>query len=416
MTTRPQRGRRLLLQASISLLVLVVGAAALAALTLSKDPPPQRQTKEHRPLVRVQTARTGPVQVDISGEGTVKPLRTTTLAAQVTGRVIRVSPALVDGGSFDAGEVLMEIDPTDYRLALDLARAQVMESETALQLTQEESKSAREEWKLLNRDSDSETGPPPPLVAKVPHLKQAQAALKASEARLRQAELDLERTKVRAPYQGRVDSKLVDVGQQVAKGASLAVIYSTEAAEITVQIEDSDLAWIAVPELTPGAEIGSLAVVRARFAGQERTWNGRVVRSAGKVDQHTRMVPVVVRVDHPYVTLPPLAAGMFVTVSIKGTTLAAATEVPRSALHGDEVWLVNDQGKLVFRPVKVVLRQGSRVVIDQGLPDGSRVVLTQLKTVSDGMAVRVADQPPAEIKPDADAPHKTEDAKPEARS
>lgn len=315
------------------------------------------------------------------------------LAAEVPGRVVYVSPHLVAGGSFHKGDLLMRIEQKDYRLALTLAEASVKAAETNLRTTKEEAASAREEWLLLDKDSDKNFGEPPALLVKEPQIAQYKASLEAAQAQVEQARLNLKRTEVRAPFDGRVVSENVDLGQYLAKGGTIATVFSTEAAEINVYIEDKDLAWLDVPGLTTQNKNGSAAVVKADFAGRQLSWEGRIVRALGQVDQSTRLVGVVVRVDKPYATLPPLAMGAFVKVDLIGHTLPQASLIPRAALHNnDVVWVVGDDGKLRFTKVLVARQEDDQALLNPGLPPGSKVVTTNLREVSDGMKVRTTGQ------------------------
>jgi len=181
----------------------------------------------------------------------------------------------------------------------------------------------------------------------------------------------------------------VDLGQYLRVGDKVADIFSTDASEIVVPLEDRHLAWLKVPGLTVAKGPGSSAQVEANFAGAKMQWPGQVVRSQGKLDERTRLVPVVVRVEEPYAKQPPLAAGLFVQVRFLGLPLEAAVTLPRSALRpGSLVWVVGQDDTLSFRPVKVAHLQGDRVLINGGLKEGERVVVSQLRTVSEGMAVR----------------------------
>lgn len=386
MTRRP----RWFIQVAVTLVLVALGAVGLIALTLSKPPMAQHKPPVVRPTVRAVIARTGPLRVKVLGEGTVAPLRESTLATQVKGEAIEVSPALVSGGAFKKGQVLLKIDPTDYELAVTLARAKVREGETALQKAREEAEVALEEWKRFGKGS----GAPPPLVAKEPQLAEAQAKLKAARAQLAQAELDLSRCSLTAPFDGRVSQKFVDLGQYLKAGEKVATIYSTDAVEITVPLEDRDLAWLSVPGFTSGQGQGSPAVVSAHFAGRDMRWQGRVVRAEGRLDEKSRTVPVVVRVQHPYASTPPLAIGLFVQVAIEGRQVTQAVRLPRSAIRqGGVVWVVDDSGILRFRPVTVARRSGETALVTGGLKDGERVVISPLQAVSDGMAVRLDESP-----------------------
>ena len=385
--------KKVVWQIFLVVILLAAGAAALAAFALSKKPPARKVAEVISPLVRIVEVDREPVKVTINGEGTVTPVAQPVLAAEVAGRVVCVSPHMMPGGSFKKDELLVKIEQRDYRLALTLAEATVKAAETNLQTTKEEAASAREEWLLLDKDSDKSFGEPPALLVKEPQIAQYQASLEAAKAEVEQARLNLKRTEVRAPFDGRVVSENVDLGQYLTKGGTIATVFSTEAAEINVHIEDKDLAWLDVPGLTTQNKQGSPAVVTAEFAGRKLSWQGRIVRALGQVNQSTRLVGVVVRVDNPYATLPPLAMGAFVKVRMIGHTLDQASLIPRAALHqGDVVWLVGPDGKLRFTKVQVARQEGSQALLNPGLPEGSKVVTTNLREVSDGMKVRTTGQ------------------------
>ena len=198
---------------------------------------------------------------------------------------------------------------------------------------------------------------------------------------------------MRAPFEGRIVSKSVDLGQFLARGQSVARISSTEAAEITLYLEDRDLAWIDVPGLTTenGSGQGSPALVRVSFAGQKMEWPARVVRTEANLDEKTRLTPVVVRVDQPYSRIPPLMPGLFARVEIKGRTQDSASLIPRSAVRQDDtVWIV-EEGRIRFETVRVLRYQDDMALISPGLAPGTRVVASSLKVVTDGLEVRAVD-------------------------
>jgi RND family efflux transporter MFP subunit len=339
-------------------------------------------------MVSVARIKARPQVVIIRGEGTVRPLREIQLVPQVNGKVVFVSRALVNGGEFQKGDVLLRIDPVDYQLAVTLAQAWVKDSESKLKVAEEEAAVSREEWQLLYK-ADPKNNQIPALVAKEPQLAASRAKLAADRADLQKAKLHLERTEIKAPFDGRVDEENVDIGQYVATGQALATLFSINQAEIVVPFEDEDLYWFHVPGFTPGDESGSVVSVSTRVAGRESFWPGRVVRAEGKLDERTRMINVVIRVNKPYETKPPLAAGLFVTVEIKGRTLENAVMLPRAALRENNVvWVVDKNGQLTFRKVSVARLTTDAVLLDGGLKGGEMVVISSLKAVTDGMKVR----------------------------
>ena len=384
------RTKKHIVHVVLTLGVIALGATVFLVLTAGKPQLKRSRPPVPVPMVRALKVNTGPQVITIRGEGTVKPLREIQLIPEVSGKVVYTSPALVDGGGFKKGQVLLRIDPVDYELAITLARARVKDSESRLKVAEEEAAAAREEWRLLYKDSSESADEPPALVAKVPQLAAARAKLAADRADLRKALLNLERTRLAAPFNGRVSQENVDIGQYVSIAQPLASLFSTEAAEIVVPLDDAALYWFYVPGFTPGTGPGAAVKISARIAGRALTWSGRVVRAEGKLDERTRMINVVVHVDKPYATRPPLAVGLFVTAQIQGRTLENATVIPRAALREDSrVWVVDGEGRLNFRRVTVA-RLGSRhAIISSGLKDGERVVTSSLNIVTDGMKVRV---------------------------
>jgi RND family efflux transporter MFP subunit len=370
----------------VALVLVALGAAGLAALTMSKPPLAKQQPQPVLPTVRTTSVELAPHPVMVEGEGTVQPRRRSSLASQVAGRVVEVSPHLEDGGMVQADEVLVRVDPSDYELAVTLAQAKVREAQTNLKKVQEDAEASLEEWRRVQG-----RGEPPALVAREPQLAEARAKLKAARAELAKAELNLSRTEIAAPFAGRISAKHVDLGQYLRAGDKVADLYGIDTAEVVVHLEDSALAWLKVPGLTVAQGPGSAAEVFVGFGGQRIFWQGRVDRALGELDPRTRLVPVVVQVPEPFRRQPPLAPGLFVKVRIAGETLQRAAVLPRAALRADDtVWVVDENGVLRFRPVEVARTSGERVLISGGLAPGERVVVSNLQAVSDGMLVRVA--------------------------
>lgn len=380
-------GRKGLLHLLLALTVLAFGFLSMARLMATKPKVKRRPPQSFLPGVKVLQVRLAPHTVVIKGVGTVRALREVAVVPEVAGKVVYISSALREGGTFAEGEVLLRIDPRDYLLNLRLAEAEVKEAESQLVLLQQEAASAREEWHIQGAE-----GEPPPLLVKEPQLAAARARLEAAKARLRRAELDLERTVLRAPFAGRVVDKRVDLGQYVTPGQVLATVYSTEAVEVAVPLHREKLAWIRVPGLTSDPP-GSPARLRASLAGHELLWEGRVVRDEGKVDELTRTVRVVIEVKDPFAKRPPLLPGIFVQVEIIGRSLEDVAILPRSALHrGETVWVLDEEDRIRFRRVKVAYFEDGRAVIASGLQEGERVVLSSLRTVTEGMRVRVLEE------------------------
>lgn len=373
--------------------VAVVAAAAVAAMTLAAmRPEPETQRPEAPvPLVRTFTARVGELQLSVLSQGTVSPRTESSVAPEVGGRVVWVSPSFVSGGFFEAGSPLLRLDTVDYQQAVVRAEAEVAAARLRLAQEEAEARVARQEWEELGG------GEAPELTARIPQLQNARASLAAAEAALERSRRDLERTEIRAPYAGRVRDKRFDVGQFVAPGADLGSIYAIDVAEIRLPLPDDELAYLDLPLMYRGEAAGRGPAVRliADFAGRRHEWRGRIVRTEGQIDPATRMVHVVAQVSDPYgrgsdPQRPPLAVGMYVRAEIEGLALQDVAEIPRAAVRADgRILVVDADNRLHFRDIQVARATRDTIVLSSGVADGERVVVSALDTVTEGMRVRV---------------------------
>jgi RND family efflux transporter MFP subunit len=205
---------------------------------------------------------------------------------------------------------------------------------------------------------------------------------------------------VLAPYDGRVRSEQVDVGQFVNRGAPVAKVYAVDFAEVRLPIPDEELAFLDLP-LTAGGEsldVPVPVILRARFGGQQNEWRGEVVRTEGELDPRTRMVNVIARVDAPYAQTgrPPLAVGLFVEAEISGSQVDDVVVLPRSALRGAaRVIVVDGEDRLQFRDVDLLRLSRDRAYVRGGLEPGERVCVSPLESAIEGMLVRLSDDEPA---------------------
>ncbi|MBU1053060.1 MAG: efflux RND transporter periplasmic adaptor subunit [Proteobacteria bacterium] len=373
-----------IIQIVLVIIFIAVGFAGNMFLKASRPPVEKQSATIAVPLARTIAVEAKTFSVPIEGNGTVYPLKEIQLVPQVGGKVVYISPALVNGGEYKKDEVLLKIDPADYEIAVTLAEALLKDAESKFILAEQEASVAKSDWKALHPDQ-----PPPPLVAKEPQLATAKAKLEAQRAELERARLNLARTRLIAPFDGQVGKKNVDIGQYVSLGQGLATLYSIEASEIVLPMETENLQWFDVPGFTSGNGKGSDAIVYVDIAGKRRIWKGTVVRAEGKVDELTRMVNIVVKVDAPYAKKPPLAPGLFASVNIQGKSIENGVIIPRSAIHQDNVvWVVDKDGRLEFRTVEVALRSRAGIVLKSGLSDKEQVVVSPIKEVTNGMKVR----------------------------
>ena len=397
---------RLALMIVLPLAVLAFGAFVAKALIDSYEEPQAEPVVVQPPVVSVIQAEQVDLTLVVEAEGTVAPRTESQLVPEISGKVVQVSPSLAAGGFFDEGDALLRIEPRVYELAVTRARAAIEQAKLRLARERQEAEVARKEWDALG------TGEPSPLLFREPQIVEVQSSLAAAEAALAQAEYDLERTELRAPFAGRVRSKQVDVGQFVQRGVALATLYSVDVAEVRLPIPNAELEFCSLPLAyrdSSATANGPAVKLTARFAGRDYSWQGQIVRTEGEIDPRTRMVNAIAQVKDPYARgrnsrRPPLAVGMFVKAEIQGIRVRDVIRLPRTALHdGDTVFVVDSGSRLNFRQVDVMRRERDVVLIRRGLEEGERICVSPLEAAVNGMTVEVIRSPAAGTAPEDNA-------------
>ena len=367
--------------------IAVVGLALMVVIVATGPATESEDDAAQPPLVRLIEVRPGPVRLTVAAHGVVLPKTESRLVAEVSGRIVSVADSMVSGGFFRRGDVLVTIDRVDYELALEQARARL--SSARSEQAQARRAFARQD-RLTATDAVSQSNRDEAENRQV----LAEASFRDATAQEKRAERDLERTRIIAPYDGRVRTELVDRGQFVNRGETLANLYSVDVAEVRLPVHDEDLAFLPV---TLDGALDSAArptvVLRARFAGREHEWQGRIVRTEGELDPGTRMVKMIAEVERPYDQpdgTPPLTVGLFVDAEIEGREVADAVVLPRGALQSERhVHVIGDDDRLAVRPVDVLRLLGEEAYV-LGLQSGERVSLTRLPGAVDGLRVRTA--------------------------
>ena len=179
-------------------LIVAVSVAAAYGLYASRPKAEPRTPDPVLPVVRIHSVQLKSVQLTVRSQGTVVPRTESALVSEVAGRVVEVAPSFAPGGFFEAGDWLIRIDTHDYRQ--QLVQAQASESQARLRLARIEAEAAlaKREWEALGE------GKPTALTLFEPQLAEAQASLEAALAFVAQAQRNLDRTTIRAPYAGRV--------------------------------------------------------------------------------------------------------------------------------------------------------------------------------------------------------------------
>jgi len=366
-------------------LVIGLGMGSFALLHAAK-PEPEKKEEIPRPLsVFVKEVQRQDVSLEVMTGGEVRPRTEVNIVSQVGGRIVDVSREFTEGGRVSPGAVLITIEDTDYQLAVSQTEARVAEAEVGVQQAMADADVAR---KQLRNSKDAS-----PLALKKPQVAQAQASLKGAEAAHQQAKLNLSRTKISLPFNGRISQKMVDVGQYVGPGSTLAVAFSTDRVEVRIPLSDSQLESLDLPIGYISEDGGRDVDFNAVVAGHEHHWAGKLVRLDASVDTNTRMLYGIAEVEDPYganvsVHGMPMAVGLYVNAQIEGKKVASAHVIPRSALRaGDTVYLVNSEGFLEVRQVDVTHSTDTEAVIKNGLVEGELVIVSSIRNPIAGMAL-----------------------------
>ena len=382
---------RIQLKLLLTIITLVLGISGAMLLVKFKTKAISKPSERKLPNVKVLNTKTSSHTFKIVSQGTALPRTTILLISEVSGKVVSVSDKFNAGKFFQKNDLLLEIDSRDYELSLAQARLKVAQADLRLQMEEKEATVSRKEWKLLNQ------GEPTGLQAREPQLAEARATLDAAKATEESALRNLDRCKIRAPFDGMVSKANVRPGQFVSAGIQLGEIFATDVSEVRLPLSTSDFSFINLPKPNEPLNIDKAPkVILINKVGEEsQEWIGSIVRSEENVDPINRMVYVVAKVDDPYSlknnNKTPLRRGTFLKATINGRTAKKIIAIPRTALRGkDRVWIAED-GKLIYRKVKPVYLDENLAIISEGIDSNEQIIVSLLAGVIDGMGIKIED-------------------------
>jgi RND family efflux transporter MFP subunit len=340
--------------------------------------------------VRVTPARSQAIQLDVHSQGRVQASRRVSLSAAATGPVSWVSPSLRAGGYFAADEVILRIDSTDYETALERAKSTLAQAETDARHAAEELERnstlavqrliSESQLRDLQRQADNTAG----------RVRDARGAVN-------QAELDLRRSEIRAPFATIVESTSIDLGQHVGRGQALAVLLSADEVEVRLPLALNQLSYLDIPLGVRGelpADIAPKVQISGRLGDSIQHWEGRLVRMEASIDVASNAVQAIVRVDQTASEIP-LPVGLYVQASVHGRQVDNIIALPRDVIRGNNrVLVVDTENRLWYREVDIMRLENDRVLIQGGLQDGERICLSPIQAVIDGMRVNVVAESP----------------------
>ena len=365
--------------------VFILGIFLFLAATLMATAPVLEPSSIEKIATTVRVVKIQPksVQLKVNSQGSVMPSTESQLIPEVSGKVSWMSPNLVAGGYFNDQEILIRVDDTDYKTKLDRAQANLTRAEAEQQHNEFE---YRRMQSLVKRNLVSRSQLENALRA----FRVAEASLQDATANFNQAEQDLSRTQIRAPFAGLVRAENVDIGQFVSRGNTIATIYAGNQAEVRHPIADRQLAFLNIPVSIRGEipkEFQPKVTLTAQYAGQTLAWKGTIVRSEAEIDVSSRMVQLVARVESSSNPVP-LSIGLFVSAEIEGLAANNIVVLPREALRNDnQVLIVDKENRLRFRKIDTLRLYQDDLLIKAGLEAGERVCVSPIQTVIEGMKV-----------------------------
>lgn len=393
-----------LIRLFIPLIVLAVGY--LGYRTLAQKEPKAAVQRPPRMVTEVEASvlsRTD-YRVILRSQGVVQPHNQTSLTPRVNGRVIKISPNFESGSFFSEGDVLLELDSSDFLAACTAAEARLARAEAAL--IQEE---ARAKQALLDWNDLGYTDPPTDLVLRKPQLKEARANVKAATAELSDAQRNLERTKVLAPYAGRVRNRLVGLGQSVSSGTTLGEIFSTDFAEVRLSLSARELVHVTLPN-NPDDPPVPVLLLNALNDDSTTSWEGSIVRTEGTLDEKSRKLFVIARVNDPFGLKEhselPLRIGQPVRAELQGSFIENVFVIPRSSLRSPNEVLLVDPEEMTLKRQRIdpIWSDPENLVVNQDLIEGWHLVTNRLASAPNGAKVKIVppkDPPKAALKEDS---------------
>lgn len=419
----------LVVRTAVGVLALALGVGIFAGLVATRPEAPKKPRMDAPIPVEVVTARSVPVGRRWDGFGTARSMQVADLRAEVAGVVVRRPASIEPGVRVRAGEVILEIDPTDYeaavarsegliasweaqRRALDVEesslREQVALASQASELAERDVQRAREAARggaAIDREIDTllsaltrakrEESQLSCSLAEIPARRESiDAQLDAERANLRLAQENLRRTRIVAPFDGTLQSVNFREGERAGAGEQAARLVSLSRVETPLRVPAS-----AVADLRVGGD----AIITSE--GQiRRSWKATIERISPEVDASSRTVTVfaVVEQDPDADEASLLLPGQFVRGELASLEPRPRVLVPRIAVQDDRVLIVNSDGRVEHRPVRVGFSlRGERpdidpderewAAIEEGLADGDRVVISNLDDLRPGSLVNAID-------------------------
>jgi len=407
-THKKKRTGTVILQIVISVAILGCGVALATYYLRSSPEAKPRKAKSSPPLVQVTPVNYGSHRLTVGGMGTVLAAKEINLTPGVGGEIIAISDNMVPGGFFTKDETLVTIDPIDYKLAIMRLQSEVAKAQNDLELEMGNQRIARKEYEILGQEV---TKIEKKLMLRDPQLGITKATLQGVKATLAQAELNLKRTQVHAPFNGVVLSRAVNFGTRITESTVLGRLVGTDEFWLKLAIPTDQLRWITFPSPKGDSQGSKVRIFLQAKENGGSIRRGQVIRLAADVEDKGRMAAVYVAIKDPLCQLPEnknkpkLLLGSFVRAEIEGTELTSVVPINRDYLReNDSLWLMNDDNTLEIREVKIVAKTKDQVLVGEGLENGELLIVSGLSSPIAGSPVQLQQKDKAQPETDRTGP------------
>lgn len=366
-----------LILGGVSIIFLIGGI-----MLFNSSPAPERALKKESALrVVVETITATSFQVVLDSYGVVEPKRESSLIAELKGMITEINANFYSGGFFRKGETLLVIDPRDYALAVTEAKASLADAEQQLIWEQARTQQALLDWQAI---SGNET-PASDLLLRKPQLSSAKSRLNSAKALLERAEINLARTRITAPYDSRLRSKAVDLGEVVNIGTVLGSLYSTDFLEIRLPLRNQELPFIDLPEQNINIKTDARDFPKVKIISslvEDQLWEGAVVRTEGVLDNDSKQLYVVAQIVNPYIASNadqyPLKIGEYVRTEIMGRVIENAIVIAVDSIYENSYVYVLAEGIIKRKVIDVAWQNSEWALLKNGLVAGDQLILNRL--------------------------------------